>query len=68
MYNLLCLETAPAKGVLAVAQQVVPVSALPGELLLQLGRPSHQHLRNTVAHDQSQDAKWTVTLMQLFRD
>ena len=50
MYNPLCLETAPAyKGVPAVAQQGIQVSALPGELLLQLDRPSHQHLRNTVA-------------------
>jgi len=44
------LETAPAKGVLAVAQQVIQVSALLGELLLQLDRPSHQHLHITVAH------------------
>ena len=51
MYNPLCLETAPAKGVLAVAQQGIQVSALPGELLLQLDRPSHQYLRNTVSHD-----------------
>ena len=51
MYSPLFLETAPAKGVLAVAQQGIQVSALPGELLLQLDRPSHQHLRNTVAHN-----------------
>ena len=51
MYNPVCLVTAPAKGVLAVAQQVIQVSALLGELLLQLDRPSHQHLRNTVAHN-----------------
>ncbi len=43
--------TASAKGVLAVAQPVIQVSALLGELLLQLDRPSHQHLHITVAHD-----------------
>ena len=47
MYNPFCLETAPAKSVLAVAQQVIQVTLL-GKLLLQLGRPSQQHLHITV--------------------
>ena len=66
MYNPVCLETAPAKGVLAVAQQVIQVSALLGKLLQQLGRPSHQHLHITVHTISQQDAKWTVTLVHLF--